>query len=116
MCYHVPVRRRSLPGGRSRPRHHGPAPGSGQRGPATCTVASTGSPRPIEGGPEERSSEGTPAKELGDGMAHHFGPGMGYFLLEFWCAVVLVHWQHRSSEGRGAEGGREGPSPLYCEI
>lgn len=44
---------------------------------------------------------GPSAKQLGDGMAHHFGPGMGYFLLEFWCAVVLADWQHRSSEGEG---------------
>lgn len=63
-----------------------------------------------------RGSGGPSAKQLGDGTAHHFGPGMGYFPLEFWCAVVLAHWQHRSSEEGGAEGGREGPSPLYCEI
>lgn len=44
---------RSLPGGRSRPRHHGPAPSSGQRGPATATLALNGKPTPHRGGPRE---------------------------------------------------------------
>lgn len=44
---------RSLPGGRSRPRHHGPAASSGQRGPATATLALNGKPTPHRGGPRE---------------------------------------------------------------
>lgn len=79
--------------------------------PREARTASRGTPTSGARGPG-----GPSAKQLRGGTVHHFGPGMGYFLLQFWCAAVLAHWQHRSSEGGGAGGDREGPSPLYCEI
>lgn len=92
-----------------RPAGSGPGePGRSWRGAATAASAPAGKPPPHREGPS--------AKQLGLAGRSIRLPGMSFFSLGFWCAVVLTQRQLRSSKGGGGRGGREGPSPLYCEI